>query len=298
MNNLRKINKIITAKPVMEGAGVHLKRVFGYHEMPELDPFLLLDHFGSDKPEDYMAGFPWHPHRGIETVTYMIEGEVEHGDSIGNSGLITSGDIQWMTAGSGIIHQEMPRKYDGTMRGFQLWVNLPKSHKMMDPRYRDIKADEIPLLKLENGVKINLVCGEFGGVTGPAQDIVVDNTYMDVTVPADTNFRIETTPGYKTFAYVFEGAGRFDADDGNLIRPGNLVQYSDGDWVHVSTADFPVRFLLVSGQPLNEPIAWKGPIVMNTNDELATAFREYREGTFIKTGEYPVQDDNNIPYKQ
>lgn len=297
MNNLRKMNKIMTAKPVMEGAGVHLKRVFGFYEAPELDPFLLLDHFGSDKPEDYIAGFPWHPHRGIETVTYMIEGEVDHGDSIGNRGLITSGDIQWMTAGSGIIHQEMPKKYDGTMRGFQLWVNLPKSYKMMDPRYRDIKADEIPLLKLENGVKINLVCGEFGNVKGPVQDIVVDNTYMDVTIPADTNFRIETTPGYKTFAYVFEGAGRFDADDGNLIRPGNLVLYGDGDWVRISTVDFPVRFLLVSGQPLKEPIAWKGPIVMNTNDELATAFREYRDGTFIKTGEYPVQDENNIPYR-
>ncbi len=298
MNNIRKINKIITAKPVMEGAGVHLKRVFGFYEVPELDPFLLLDHFGSDNPDDYIAGFPWHPHRGIETVTYMIEGEVEHGDSIGNRGLITSGDIQWMTAGSGIIHQEMPQKYNGTMRGFQLWINLPESHKMMDPRYRDIKADEIPLLKLENGVKINLVCGEFGGVTGPAQDIVVDNTYMDIAVPADTTFEIETISGYKTFAYVFGGAGQFDNKDAKIIRPGNLVLYSNGDAIHVTTADFPVRFLLVSGQPLNEPVAWRGPIVMNTDDELATAFREYRDGTFIKSGQYPVQNENNIPYKQ
>lgn len=282
MNAFRKINQILKSKPTLEGAGVRLRRVFGYYEKPLLDPFLLLDHFGSDDPEDYLAGFPWHPHRGIETVTYMLAGEVEHGDSLGNQGVIYSGDVQWMTAGSGIIHQELPRRYDGEMRGFQLWVNLPKSHKMMGPRYRDVKSDTIPEFSPNPNVKIKIIAGQMNGTRGPVQDLVVDTEYFDVAMAPNTEFEINTKTDYKAFAFVFEGSGYFDAEKKNVIQADHLVAFDPGDRVRISTVDHPVRFLFVSGKPLNEPIAWRGPIVMNTEEELMVAFQEYRNGTFIK----------------
>lgn len=282
MNAFRKINQILKSKPTLEGAGVRLRRVFGYYEKPLLDPFLLLDHFGSDDPDDYLAGFPWHPHRGIETVTYMLAGEVEHGDSLGNQGVIYSGDVQWMTAGSGIIHQEMPKRYDGEMRGFQLWVNLPKSHKMMGPRYRDVKSDTIPEFSPNPNVKIKIIAGQMNGTRGPVQDLVVDTEYFDVAMAPNTEFEINTKTDYKAFAFVFEGSGYFDAEKKNVIQADHLVAFDPGDRVRISTVDHPVRFLFVSGKPLNEPIAWRGPIVMNTEEELMVAFQEYRNGTFIK----------------
>ncbi|UCE06355.1 MAG: pirin family protein [bacterium] len=282
MKTIRKIKKILQSKPTLEGAGVKLKRVFGYYETPLLDPFLLLDNFGSEKPDDYIAGFPWHPHRGIETVTYMLSGEVEHGDSIGNKGIIYSGDVQWMTAGSGIIHQEMPKRFDGRMRGFQLWVNLPASHKMMDPRYRDVRKETIPEFSPNPDVKIKIIAGEMNGTKGPVQDLVVDTEYFDITLSPDTEFEKQVKSDYKVFAFVFEGSGYFDPDEKELIRGDHLVVFDNGDKVKISTKDKSVRFLFITGQPLNEPIAWRGPIVMNTDEELAVAFQEYRNGTFIK----------------
>ncbi|MDZ7356228.1 MAG: pirin family protein [candidate division KSB1 bacterium] len=283
MNAIRKINHIIRSKPTLEGAGVKLKRVFGYYEKPLLDPFLLLDHFGSANPEDYIAGFPWHPHRGIETVTYMLAGEVEHGDSLGNRGVIYSGDVQWMTAGSGIIHQEMPKRFEGEMRGFQLWVNLPRSHKMMAPRYRDVRSETIPEFSPNPKVKIKIIAGQLNGARGPVQDLVVDTEYFDVAIAPNAEFEIATKPDYKTFAFVFEGSGIFDPDKKDAIKADHLVVFDQGDSVKVQTKSDAVRFLFVSGKPLNEPIAWRGPIVMNTDEELMIAFQEYRNGTFIKT---------------
>lgn len=283
MRIIRKITKVLQSKPTLEGAGVKLKRVFGYYEMPLLDPFLLLDNFGSDKIEDYIAGFPWHPHRGIETVTYMLAGEVEHGDSLGNKGVIYSGDVQWMTAGSGIVHQEMPRRFDGEMRGFQLWVNLPKSHKMMDPRYRDVKRETIPEFSPNPNVKIKIIAGQMNGTTGPVQDLVVDTEYFDIAISPNSEFEISTKNGYKAFAFVFEGSGYFDDEKKQKIEADHLAIFDDGNRVKVSTEADPVRFLFVSGKPLNEPIAWRGPIVMNSDEELMVAFQEYRNGTFIKT---------------
>lgn len=280
MVNIRKIHKVLTSKPTIEGAGVHLKRAFGHNEVPLFDPFLLLDHFGSENPEDYLAGFPWHPHRGIETVTYMIEGLVGHGDSMGNEGAIESGDIQWMTAGSGIIHQEMPQRWDVPTAGFQLWVNLPASHKMMAPRYRDVKKDQIPEVRPRQNTKVKVLCGEVNGTKGPVQDIVVDIEYLDVTLEPHTVFEHPLSLGNTAFAYVFEGAGIFEPE--TLVGTEHLVLFQDGDSVRVSTKDDPVRFLLVSGRPLKEPVAWHGPIVMNTQEELDLAFEEYRNGTFIK----------------
>ena len=282
MSTIRKINKILTAKPTLEGAGVKLKRVFGYYEMPLLDPFLLLDNFGSDNPDDYIAGFPWHPHRGIETVTYMLEGEVEHSDSLGNKGVIYSGDVQWMTAGSGIVHQEIPKRFEGRMRGFQLWVNLPKTNKMMDPRYRDVKGETIPEFSPNPNVNIKIIAGQLNGTRGPVQDLVVDTDYFDITVSPNSEFEVSTKNGYKTFAFVFQGSGYFDENKKDILKADHLAVFEDEGVVKVSTEDDPVRFLLVSGKPLNEPIAWRGPIVMNTDEELAVAFQEYRNGTFIK----------------
>jgi len=282
MEGIRNIGNVLKAKPTVEGAGVHLKRAFGYREVSGFDPFLLLDHFGSDNPEDYVAGFPWHAHRGIETVTYMIEGLVEHGDSMGNKGTIEAGDIQWMTAGSGIIHQEMPRKWDTPTMGFQLWVNLPASQKMMDPRYRDVERDQIPELSPGKGIRVKVISGEVNGTKGPVRDIVVDIEYLDVTVEPRAVFAHPIKPGHTAFAYVFEGAGFFEPDKETLIRREHLVQYQDGASVFISTAEDPVRFLLVSGRPLKEPVAWHGPIVMNTQEELERAFEEYQNGTFIK----------------
>jgi redox-sensitive bicupin YhaK (pirin superfamily) len=283
MSTIRKINKILQSKPTLEGAGVKLKRVFGYYEMPLLDPFLLLDNFGSDNADDYIAGFPWHPHRGIETVTYMLAGEVEHGDSLGNKGVIYSGDVQWMTAGSGIVHQEMPKRFEGKMRGFQLWVNLPKSHKMMAPRYREVRSETIPEFSPDPNVKVKIIAGQLNGTRGPVEDLVVDTEYFDIAVSPNSEFEVSTKNDYKTFAFVFEGSGYFDAEKKNLIQAGHLVTFDRGDRVRITTKDDPVRFLFVSGKPLNEPIAWRGPIVMNTDEELMVAFQEYRNGTFIKS---------------
>jgi hypothetical protein len=301
MSEVRKIKKVWKGKPTLEGAGVHLRRAFGFDEVPQLDPFLLLDDFHSDNPKDYLPGFPWHPHRGIETITYVLHGRVEHGDSMGNKGTISSGDVQWMTAGSGIIHQEMPKgSENGLMWGFQLWANLPQSQKMMDPRYRDVTSPQIPEVTLNTGVKVKIICGMVNGVSGPVKDIVIDPEYIDVSMPPKTAFTHPVKSGHTLFAYVIDGKGYFDQGRNSyahevigsnyfdfkrecLVGAENLVCYShDGDQVSVTTEETPVRFLLVSGKRIGEPVAWYGPIVMNTQDELRLAFEEYEKGTFIK----------------
>jgi redox-sensitive bicupin YhaK (pirin superfamily) len=300
MSNTRKIKKIMKSTPTIEGAGVRLKRAFGYHQVPLLDPFLLLDDFHSENPDDYVRGFPWHPHRGIETITYVLRGNVEHGDSLGHQGVIGSGDVQWMTAGSGIIHQEMPKgEKTGIMWGFQLWANLPADKKMIDPTYRDVKKEDIPETVTEDGVKIKIVCGVEDGTRGPVKDVVIDPEYLDITVPPRTSFTRTAKEGHTVFAYVIQGEGYFDRERdpyayevegssyfdikrGCLIGAENLVVYHDGDEILVSTEAQSVRFLLISGKPLREPVAWYGPIVMNTQEELRIAFDEYQRGTFIK----------------
>jgi len=283
----RRIKKVWKSQPTMEGAGVRLRRAFGFDETPALDPFLLLDAFHSENPEDYKRGFPWHPHRGIETITYILDGDVEHGDSLGNRGLISAGDVQWMTAGSGIIHQEMPKgDRKGEMWGFQLWSNLPARRKMMEPRYREVKQGEIPLVKTAGGAAVRVIAGEAEGAQGPVREIVTEPLFLDVSLPAGKTF---TQPGHTVFAYVIEGEGYFDGAPDALARQtpaaygeGTLVLYGPGDSVTVSSDKKSVRFLLVAGRPLEEPIAWQGPIVMNTQAELRTAFREYQDGTFVK----------------
>ncbi len=300
METSRKIKRLIRSKPTLEGAGVHLKRAFGFGDTQGFDPFLLLDDFRSDNPSHYLKGFPWHPHRGIETITYMLRGDVEHGDSLGNAGVIRSGDVQWMTAGSGIVHQEMPKgDKQGYMWGFQLWANLPASRKMMDPRYRDVKTDQIPAVSMGNGSVLKIICGEVAGTRGPVQDVVIEPEYLDVTVPAGAAFTHKTKPGHTVIAYVIEGqacfcdqenpfsyeaegANYFDLDREKLIGNESLILFEDGDRISVSTEDAPVRFLLLSGKPIREPVAWYGPIVMNTQEELRVAFEEYSNGTFIK----------------
>jgi len=283
MKTARNILKVFTSRPTIEGAGVHLKRAFGNNEAPLFDPFLMLDDFRSDNPEHFIKGFPWHPHRGIETITYVLGGDVEHGDSMGNRGTISSGDVQWMTAGSGIIHQEMPKgDAGGVMQGFQLWANLPASRKMMDPRYRDVKAGQIPVVELEGGAKVRVICGVAGNSEGPVRDIVTDPEYLDVTVPQGSKFKHQTKPGHTVIAYVISGNGYFDPRRATAISNEGLVLFDAGEKVVVSTGDEPVRFLLLSGQPIGEPVAWYGPIVMNTQEELRVAFKEYDEGTFIK----------------
>ncbi|MFX1585282.1 MAG: pirin family protein [Promethearchaeota archaeon] len=283
MNKIRKVKLTLKSRPTMEGAGVRLKRAFGYAD-PSLDPFLLLDDFHSDDPNDYIAGFPWHPHRGIETITYMLHGKVEHGDSLGNGGIIEAGDVQWMTAGSGIIHQEMPKKNeeDLLLAGFQLWANLPASHKMMDPRYRDIKKEEIPEIDFDDGVKVKIICGEVNGTKGPVQDIITEPEYLDVSIEPNSKFSHPVKEGNNLIAYIIEGEAYFDEDNENLVGVENLVIYKDGDQVLIRTTSNNVRFLLISGKPIKEPVAWRGPIVMNTDEELRIAFREYQNGTFIK----------------
>lgn len=284
MDKIRKIKVSLKSRSTFEGAGVRLKRAFGYAD-PSLDPFLLLDDFHSNDPIDYIKGFPWHPHRGIETITYMLHGKIEHGDSLGNGGVIQAGDVQWMTAGSGIIHQEMPKKdkNDTLLWGFQLWANLPASHKMMDPRYRDIRRIDIPEISLnDNEVQIKIICGEINGTIGPVEDIITDPEYLDVTVSPNSEFIHPIKDGYNAFAYTIEGYGHFDDDKERLIEKETLVIYREGDLVKISTVEENVRFLLVSGKPLNEPVAWRGPIVMNTEEELSIAFDEYQNGTFIK----------------
>ncbi|TFG23337.1 MAG: pirin family protein [Promethearchaeota archaeon] len=282
MSVKRKIKLTLNSRPTMEGAGVRLKRVFGNNETNLFDPFLLLDHFGSDNPDDYLAGFPWHPHRGIETITYMIRGIVEHGDSLGNKGIISSGDIQWMTAGSGIIHQEMPKPIEGLMMGFQLWANLPASHKMMDPRYRDVLEEEIPEVQIEDGVKVKIVAGEINGIKGPVSDIITNPEYLDVSMPPNSTFSHKIKRGYTVFAYIFKGTGYFDENRDPLKNAEQLILYDDGEEIKIQSADEGLRFLLISGKPIGEPVAWYGPIVMNTQEELRIAFEEYQKGTFIK----------------
>lgn len=296
----RAIKKVWKSQPTIEGAGVHLKRAFGFQELPQLDPFLLFDDFRSENPAEYKSGFPWHPHRGIETITYVLDGDVEHGDSLGNQGRIGAGDIQWMTAGSGIIHQEMPQgNRKGQMFGFQLWANLPAKMKMMDPRYREVKQKQIPLVTTKDGALVHVICGTVNGVQGPVQDIVTDPEYLDVELPAGKSFSHAVKSGHTVFAYVIEGEGYFDpkrtpfAHEAAGINyfdmeppcacdDGSLVLFGDGTQVTVSTDKRAVRFLLVSGKPLNEPVAWYGPIVMNTQEELRQAFQEYQQGTFVK----------------
>ncbi len=298
----RKIRRVIRSKPTIEGAGVYLRRAFGFGATRDFDPFLLLDDFRSDDPKYYLKGFPWHPHRGIETITYVLGGTVEHGDSMGNKGVIGAGDVQWMTAGSGIIHQEMPKGDPrGAMEGFQLWANLPASRKMMDPRYRDVKAAQIPEVTDGNGTRIKVICGEVNGTRGPVQDVVIDPMYLDVAVPAGSEFVHPTKPGHTVFAYVIEGkacfceqrdpfsyevegANYFDLERGPYVDNTSLVLFDDGERIVASTGEDPARFLLWSGKPIREPVAWYGPIVMNTREELETAFEEYANGTFIKKG--------------
>ncbi|MBW2611481.1 MAG: pirin family protein [Deltaproteobacteria bacterium] len=283
MNQTRKIKQVMKSQPTMEGAGVHLKRAFGFGDATAFDPFLLLDDFHSDNPEHYIKGFPWHPHRGIETITYVLHGDVEHGDSMGNQGVIGSGDVQWMTAGSGVIHQEMPKgSKNGLMWGFQLWANLPATQKMMGPRYRDIKAGDIPEVELENGVRIKIICGSVDKVKGPVQDIVIDPQYLDITVPVEKEYRHPVKPDHTAFAYVIAGNGFFEEGTSSWIDKETLVLFDGGDIIAVRAGSEALRYILVSGKPLKEPVAWHGPIVMNTQAELETAFREYREGTFIK----------------
>ena len=300
MDKTRKIRKVVKGRPVLEGAGVRLKRLFGFNKGTEFDPFLLLDDFRAEDPSDYLKGFPWHPHRGIETITYILDGRVEHGDSMGNQGVIGPGDVQWMTAGSGIIHQEMPKGDEtGRMGGFQLWANLPASHKMMAPRYRDVKSSQIPTVSAANGATIRIICGEVNGTGGPVRDIVTDPEYLDVTVPAGTEFTHRTRPGHTVFAYVIGGRGRFcretnpfsyevegrnyfDIERNPFAADGDLVLFTDGEEIAVATETEPVRFLLMAGKPIGEPVAWYGPIVMNTQEELRIAFEEYKNGTFIK----------------
>ncbi len=282
MAAIRSIRHIQLSRPTIEGAGVHLKRAFGTADVPRFDPFLMLDDFHSDKPSDYMAGFPWHPHRGIETVTYMISGEVEHGDSMGNKGLIGSGEVQWMTAGSGIVHQEMPRRQKGALWGLQLWVNLPASHKMMGPRYRDLREQDIPKCPLTSGGTVKVVAGSFNGCRGPVRDLIGDPEYLDVSLPGRTEFVHPVAKGHTAFAYVLEGEGGFAPGQEEAIPAETLVLFDDGNSVSIKAAESGLRFLLISGRPLGEPVAWRGPIVMNTEEELEIAFAEYRNGTFIK----------------
>ncbi|OGR42279.1 MAG: hypothetical protein A2X35_00820 [Elusimicrobia bacterium GWA2_61_42] len=278
---IRKIKTVIEGNWVVEGAGVKLKRIFGFGDTALTDPFLLLDNFGSADPADYIAGFPWHPHRGMETITYMIEGEVAHGDSLGNAGVIKSGQVQWMTAGSGIVHQEMPKACAGTMQGFQLWANLPKKHKMTRPSYRDIKAESIPEVK-GPGYKIKVICGEYGGIKGPAQDIVIEPWFFDVTVDAGAAFALNVRPEDNVLACVFEGQGWFDEEKKRAVGPGQLAVMDEGDTLACAASSEGLRFMLIAGRPLKEPVAWRGPIVMNTEHELKVAFDEYRKGTFLK----------------
>jgi redox-sensitive bicupin YhaK (pirin superfamily) len=297
---MRKIVKTIKGRPVVEGAGVHLRRVFGFGETELFDPFLLLDDFRSDEPELYRKGFPWHPHRGIETITYMLKGTVEHGDSLKNSGVIRPGEVQWMTAGGGIVHQEMPKGDGaGSMHGFQLWANLPASRKMMKPRYRGITAAEIPEVEAEGGARIKIICGTVGSTRGPVTDVVIDPEYLDVSVPAGGVFTHPTPSGHTVLAYVIGGEGvfcgegdefsydavganYFDLARGRGLGNGTLAVYGDGDAVRVTAGGEGVRFLLISGKPIRESVAWHGPIVMNTREELRRAFEDLDNGTFLR----------------
>ena len=298
--SIRPVKSITQAHPAIEGAGVRLRRAFGFGKTEEFDPFLLFDDFRNERPEDFMAGFPWHPHRGIETITYVLAGTVNHGDSLGNKGSLNSGDVQWMTAGRGIMHQEMPKgDATGRMHGFQLWANLPASLKMTEPRYEDVTADAIPEVTDDDGTKVRVIIGSFWGQRGPVEGIAADPRYLDVSVPPGKRKTLPVEMGRSAFAYVFDGSGTFrdasgpqpvmtERTDGSnrteLMDAGNrsLVLFDRGDEVTVQAGDHGIRFLLVSGKPLQEPVAWYGPIVMNTEAELQQAYEELRAGTFIK----------------
>jgi redox-sensitive bicupin YhaK (pirin superfamily) len=300
--SIRPVKRIVQSQPTLEGAGVRLRRAFGFGVTAETDPFLLLDDFRNDRPEDYRAGFPWHPHRGIETITYVLAGTVEHQDSLGNKGNLGPGDVQWMTAGRGILHQEMPQGDPaGRMHGFQLWANLPASHKMTAPRYQDIGAAAIPGLVDDDGTRVRIVCGDWRGRRGPVEGVAADPRYLDISVPPNLRKTIPVEIERHAFAYVFEGSGAFrsasapfgvltekEGGDGteSIVREttGNrsLVLFDSGDEVSVQAGEQGIRFLLVSGKPLKEPVAWYGPIVMNTDAEIAQAVNELRNGTFIR----------------
>jgi len=299
--SIRPVKRIAQSKPTIEGAGVRLRRAFGFGDPSEFDPFLMMDDFRGDQPSDYAAGFPWHPHRGIETITYVLAGEVEHGDSLGNRGVLGAGSVQWMTAGRGILHQEMPRgDAAGRMHGFQLWANLPSSLKMTTPRYQDISGSDIAEVVDDDGTKVRVICGEFWGAKGPVEGVAADPRYLDVTVPAGKRKTLKVETYRQVFAYIFEGTGRFlnasepfgalreEMVDGEEIllrdQVGNrsLVVFGSGDELTVQAGEEGVRFLLVSGKPIREPVAWHGPIVMNTQDEIRQAVSELRAGTFIR----------------
>ena len=299
---VRKVKRLSKSKPTLEGAGVHLRRAFGFGKTSDFDPFLLLDDFRNDIPEDYLAGFPWYPHRGIETITYVLAGTVEHGDSMGNSGSIGAGDVQWMTAGSGIIHQEMPKgNQAGQMHGFQLWANLPAALKMTKPRYQEVKAPDIPIVTDDDGTQARIICGSFWGRQGPVEEVAADPIYLDISVPPGKRRTLPVETNRHAFAYVFGGGGKFCNASAPLSVPTEGIQWLDtappteadnrslvlfdsGDEVVVQAGDDGVRFLLVSGQPLEQPVAWYGPIVMNTQEQLQQAFAELQEGTFLKHG--------------
>lgn len=300
--SIRAVKRILQSKPTIEGAGVRLRRAFGFGETEQFDPFLLFDDFRNDDPEEYLRGFPWHPHRGIETITYVLSGTVDHGDSLGNRGTLGSGDVQWMTAGSGIIHQEMPKGDEqGRMHGFQLWANLPSSLKMTTPRYQDVAGKDVPEVVDDDGTRIRVVCGSFWGATGPVDGIAADPRYLDISVPPGLRKTLKVETSRNAFAYVFAGAGSFrNASDPLAVKTdrigraesaaaeetGNrsLVIFDSGDEVTVQSGDSGIRFLLVSGKPIEEPVAWYGPIVMNTQEELRQAVTEIQQGTFIKHG--------------
>ena len=303
--SIRPVKRLIKSKPTLEGAGVHLRRAFGFGNTKDFDPFLLLDDFRNDVPEDYLAGFPWHPHRGIETITYVLAGTVAHGDSMGNNGVIGAGDVQWMTAGSGIIHQEMPKgDHVGRMHGFQLWGNLPSSLKMTAPRYQEVKSAEIPEISDDDGTHVRVVCGSFWGKTGPVQGVAADPIYLDVSVSPGKRKTLPVETVRHAFAYVFAGSGKFCNASGPLAVPTEAIKWLDtnppveadnrslilfdrGDEVTVQAGDDGIRFLLVSGKPLEEPVAWYGPIVMNTQEQLRQAFTELQEGRSLREADSP-----------
>jgi hypothetical protein len=298
--SIRPVKDLITARSTIEGAGVRLRRAFGFGDTESFDPFLLLDDFRNDRPQDYLAGFPWHPHRGIETVTYVLSGTVDHGDSMGNRGTISEGDVQWMTAGRGIVHQEMPKgDHKGRMHGFQLWSNLPSSVKMTAPRYQEVKAAEIPEITDEDGTQVRVICGSIWGAVGPVVGVASEPHYIDVSVPPNRRRSIPVETSRHAFAYVFAGSGRFmnaseprlvateyvgenSQNGGVAVENRSLVLFDSGDEVTVQAGEEGIRFLLVSGKPIGEPVAWQGPIVMNTPEELRQAYAELRDGTFLE----------------
>jgi hypothetical protein len=300
--SIRPVKRLVRSKPTLEGAGVRLRRAFGFGNTSDFDPFLLLDDFRNERPEDYLAGFPWHPHRGIETITYVLAGTVDHGDSLGNRGSIAAGDVQWMTAGRGIIHQEMPKgDPQGRMHGFQLWANLPASLKLTAPRYQEVQARDVPSVTDDDGTEVKVVCGTLWGTRGPVDGIAAEPVYLDVTVPPGKRKTLPVETTRHAFAYVFAGAGKFCNASGPLAVPTEGVGWADtalpseaddrtlvlfdrGDDVTVEAGERGIRFLLVSGKPLGEPVAWYGPIVMNTQDQLRQAFDELERGTFLDRG--------------